>query len=124
MDEIRIEPPDIREGVPISVFLSADTAGPSLRVHALLPALGTDFTVPVNPWGDKRIAQFTLYRAGDYEVSVSGVRSIVHVAPQQNLSFFSEFGLFSVSVLILVGGMLVWLKKRSSKQVKGRVNLT
>lgn len=78
--------------------------------------IGDGIEIPLErmPSGEWR-KEFTLSLPGDYVVHLGDEMRTVHVDAQEYLSFGREFGLFSGSVLILVGGMLLWLWKSKIK---------
>ena len=105
---LEIRPTDLRTRVPITVqFIDGKAQG--LRV---IPksAPGAE-TFDVTALGN--VAQFSVSIPGVYEIVADETRETITVAPQRDLDFSSEFGIFSLAVLLLVGGMLVWLRKRA-----------
>ena len=53
--------------------------------------------------------EFTLMLPGDYRVTHGSETRVIHVSNQSYLAFGEEFGIFSSAVVLLVGGMLIWL---------------
>lgn len=59
--------------------------------------------------------EFTLMLPGDYQVKLGTQSKVIHVTKQQFMNFGLEFGIFSTAVVLLVGGMLIWLRKNTQK---------
>ena len=95
--------------------------GPVIPARDKLTVTGDQgtFTVPLILHHPKVIAQFSLYRAGVYVVSVNGYDRVISVSPRQDLPFKLEFGLVSVLVTLILGGLIVWAKKKRQKRLAG-----
>lgn len=114
--EITIRPADIRTGVPITVTVHGAGAGISSDAAVVTPkgVPGAErFQFPLLPArGGDREGQFTVALPGEYVVEANGTAASVSVAPQRNLAFGVEFGIFSFVVFLIVGGMVLWLRQR------------
>ena len=121
-----IQPESLRTGVPITVTVGPEAGhrGTSLVVSAVDPSGGEPFAVPLADGTEgHRVGHFVLSLPGRYEITAGATKQTVTVAPQQNLSFAAEFGVFSLAVFLLVGGMVVWLR-RSKRRESAAANFT
>lgn len=119
-ETLTITPNDIREGVPITVVSNNGkseylTVVPGTKSH-LVP-----FQVPLESLENgKKVAQFIVSLPGEYSVQSETVTTSFVVHPQRDLSFFSEFGIFSFVVSLTIGALLIWLKLRTRPNVNSK----
>lgn len=110
-----------RTGVPFFIIAKRKSLASTNDVHpvALLSALSanTGMRLPVElvleladtgEW----MKEFTVMLPGDYQIQFGHETRTLHVEPQKFLEFGREFGIFSGAVVLLVGGMILWLCKR------------
>ncbi|MBS1983155.1 MAG: hypothetical protein JST16_03200 [Bdellovibrionales bacterium] len=103
---------DIPAGTPIFVTLES---GPGATSFQVSDNRGQHFDVelvPVESSPGHYAGEFSLSVPGDYRMSFRDLTASLRVIEKQTLSFGVEFGIFSSVVFILVGGMVLWLKRR------------
>jgi hypothetical protein len=107
MAGIELKPDTLLVGAPITAFAPGEGA---LSIRARTPGSPVDaFSIPlVDGHG-----QFQIGLPGPYEITGAGFKLDFTVLPRQDLSFGEEFGFFSLVATILVGGMILWLRKRA-----------
>lgn len=114
---IDVLPDSLRTGAPITARVTQTVGTESPPAIKVLPRgqAGVEaFDVPLRRDGDQLEGQFILSFPGRYELQLGDLRRTIEVDAQRDLSFQQEFGLFSVVVIILVGGMLLWLRRKKS----------
>ncbi len=112
---------ELRTDTTISV-VSEDNSQ-ELSVQGLDASLGvsqTKFTVPFTPYNNQQqyIATFSVSLPGIYRLQSGEFQKTIHVKPFERLNFATEFGLFSFVVILIVGGMVLWLKTKKNLSKK------
>ena len=103
-----------RAGVPVTLLWRGAPLASDAIVTSEVQGAET-FRVAIKPGPTGELTgEFTVRLPGDYTVTVAGVTQRIHVDPQEDLDFGTEFGVFGAAVLVLLGGMLVWLRKRNN----------
>lgn len=111
--DFTIIPSDIRTGVPITITTPGESSETTLTVipdakHNLPP-----FEVPFRKSGQGvPTANFVVSLPGNYQLEAGTRVGTLTVHPQRDLPFSDEFGFFMFFVILLVGGMLLWLRRK------------
>lgn len=114
-DVIEIFPDSLRTGVPITARVHSEHRAADVKTLTVVPqgqaGLET-FVVPLTEREGHTEGQFMVSFPGKYRLTLGKLTREIHVEPQRDLTFQAEFGFFSFAVVILVGGMVVWLRKQ------------
>lgn len=116
-DTIQIFPDSLRTGVPITARVHAEhqaTAPRAMNVEPKGQAGLEPFLVPLEIREGHLEGQFTVSVPGKFHLTLGNLQREIEVAPQRDLSFEAEFGIFSLVVAICVGGMIAWLRKQKN----------
>lgn len=115
--KVTISPQNIRTLLPIFVDVegvsSAQiTISPLDKNSPLAP-----FHIDTTPLEKSLRGTFWLEHPGHYEVMVKGstletARIPIHIEEQRFLHFSAEFGLFSLFLTLVAGGLVLWFKKQ------------
>lgn len=114
---VTLSPKNIRTLLPIFVDVkgvpSAQITISPLDKNSPL----TPFQIDTTPLDQHLRGTFWLEHPGHYEVIVKGSTSEIskipiHIEEQRFLHFSSEFGLFSLFLTLVAGGLVLWFKKQ------------
>jgi hypothetical protein len=100
---VRVSPP-LKETSEVTVR-RIDQGG-AVPFHAALIQVGNE----------EAIAQFALYEAGTYRVEAGHLQSTLSIRQHQDLSFFMEFFVWGALVIGVLGGILLWNRKRRNQE--------
>ncbi len=114
-DVLIIRPSKLRTGAPITAIAHVEE-GSSKSIHLEVKPEGQlglePFQVPTELENDHLQAQFTVSFPGTYNLTLGKHSRRIEVSPQIDLTFRTEFGLFFIAVALIVGGMILWLRKK------------
>lgn len=111
---VQIRPTRIEEGLPITVVLKNEP-GESHPTLVILNHHQEKILATLEPGpGNSLVSQFALYQKGNYEL-ISGSQKVgIEVYPRSDLSFVLEFWILALTVVSILGGLLIWSRKRKS----------
>lgn len=120
MDNVlSISPEEPLVGTPITTVLEMHnlSSPPSqLVVSKIDGKVKKIFQITLGPENHGRsIAQFALYEAGLYQVEVGNLQIPLRVQELHNVPFFAEITFLGGSVCLLLGGLILWNKKRKNR---------
>lgn len=114
-----ISPSEPETGIPITVSVKEKDLGVTELGLLISQNDSTPNRAELTAAPDgTRMAQFVLYQAGDYHLKVGGHETLIHISPRRDVSFLFELGFLTLSVIFILGGILIWnRKKRFSKAI-------
>ena len=105
----------LESGIPFVIQIaSTNEALPNqVLIDPIVAKGATSFMAPIkNTRPLSGIIELVIDLPGSYRITASDTRRPFEISPRTDLSFGAEFGLFSLAVSLIVGGMVVWLIKK------------
>ncbi len=118
MAQFNLSAEEVRAGVPVVIEVTTNEGAlnSALVVPIKTESSFPSFSVPLikDSSSGHVIGTLTLQVPGVYKIKVDETEKILVVSDQKYLSFPVEFGIFSASVVLILSGLLLWLKKRKA----------
>lgn len=109
---LSIRPEKAEAGTPITVTVT----GPNAYAVYIVPKgdkTAQPFKVRLSQAASQvAVGQFALYDAGEYVVEAGPWKASLSVREHHDLPFLVEFGLLAGPVTMIVGGLIIWNKRR------------
>ncbi len=110
-----LTPETLRVGTPITAQVHVEhieaSLLPALEITPFDPGLDS-ISIPAHVKSGMVEAQFSLSLPGKYHLKLGQYQRDISILPATTLDFSTEFGFFSIGVILLLAGMIKWLWKQ------------